>query len=63
LAGPKAQIEKVMFWDVLEEFSISQRVLHQFTWNLDRNTQLIHAELVIERNLEKKNDVYSVKLV
>jgi hypothetical protein len=23
--------EKVLFWDVLEEFPISQRVLHRFT--------------------------------
>jgi hypothetical protein len=31
LAVPKAQIEKVLFCDVLEEFPISERVLHRFT--------------------------------
>jgi hypothetical protein len=31
LAVPKAWIETVLFWDVLEEFPISRRVPHPFT--------------------------------
>jgi hypothetical protein len=40
---------KFMFWDVFREFPISQWVLTQFTLKIDRYTQLIYAELVIEK--------------
>jgi hypothetical protein len=53
IAVPKARIRNLLSWDVFKEFPVSQWVLHRFTWNLDRNTQLICAQLVIERNFEK----------
>jgi hypothetical protein len=53
IAVPKAQIRNLLFWAVFKEFLVSHWVLHRFTWNLDRNTQLICAQLVIERNFFK----------
>jgi hypothetical protein len=53
IAVPKARIRILLFWEVFKEFTVSEWILHRFTWNLDRNTQLICAQLVIERKLQK----------
>jgi hypothetical protein len=43
--------ENFPIWDIFKEFPISRSVLNGFGWKIARYTRLIHAELVIERNL------------
>jgi hypothetical protein len=49
--GTEGAVKKFPIWDVSEEFPITQSVLNRLTWNLASFARLIHAELVIERNL------------